>query len=66
MTATTNPTGAKPADWRDHVEQRIREWRQRTINRSGDRLAIDDFMDAESLDDLIDYVCDEYSGPACA
>lgn len=54
---------AEPVAWRDHVEQRIREWRQRTMNRSGDHLAIDDFMDAESIDDLVDYVCDEWAGP---
>lgn len=28
-------------------------------NRSGDCLALDDFMNTESLADLIDFVCDE-------
>lgn len=56
----------QPVAWRDHVEQRIRGWRQRTMNRSGDRLALDDMMGQESIDDLIDYVCDEWSDPAPA
>jgi hypothetical protein len=43
------------------VEQRIRGWRQRHMNKSGDRLAIDDFMGQESIDDLVDYVCDEWA-----
>jgi hypothetical protein len=43
------------------VEQRIRGWRQRTMNKSGDRLAIDDFMGQESIDDLVDCVCDEWA-----
>lgn len=54
---------AQPVAWRDHVEQRLRTWRQRFVNRSGDQLALDDFMDAESLEDLIDFVCDEWSAP---
>ena len=41
------------------VEQRLQNWRQRTMNLSGDRLALDDFMGQESIDDLIDCVCDE-------
>jgi ribA/ribD-fused uncharacterized protein len=45
------------ADWEATVEQRIRSWKQRVMNRSGDRLAIDDLMDQESLEDLIDCVC---------
>ena len=57
---------AQPVAWRDHVEQRIRGWRQRTMNRSGDRLALDDMMGQDSIDDLIDYVCDEWSDPAPA
>ena len=52
-----------PVAWRDHVEQRLLTWRQSFVNRSGDQLALDDFMDKESLDDLIDYVCDEYTTP---
>ena len=53
----------EPVAWRDHVEQRLLTWRQSFVNRSGDQLALDDFMDKESLDDLIDYVCDEYTTP---
>lgn len=41
----------------DVVEQRLLTWRQSHMNKSGDRLALDDFMDKESLDDLIDFVC---------
>lgn len=41
----------------DVVEQRLLTWRQSRMNRSGDMLALDDFMDKESLDDLIDFVC---------
>ena len=52
----------KPA-WRDHVEQRLLTWRQSFVNKSGDQLALDDFMDKRSLDDLIDFVCDEYTAP---
>lgn len=47
----------------DHIEQRLLTWRQRTMNKSGDQLALDDFMDKESLADLIDFVCDEYAMP---
>ena len=36
------------------------------MNRSGDRLALDDMMGQDSIDDLIDYVCDEWSDPAPA
>jgi hypothetical protein len=53
-----------PAPWRDHVEDRLRTWKQRTMNKSGDMLALDDFMDSESLEDLIDFVCDEWAEPA--
>ena len=45
----------------DHIEQRLRTWRQRQMSRSGDRLALDDFMGADSIDDLVDFVCDEYA-----
>ena len=48
---------AVPADWADQVEQRLLTWRQRMMNRSGDRLALDDFMGQDSIDDLIDFVC---------
>ena len=60
------PRAAQPmqaAPWRDHVEQRLLTWRQRSMNKSGDMLALDDFMDKESLADLIDFVCDEWAGP---
>jgi hypothetical protein len=56
----------EPAGWREHVEQRIRTWRQRAMNTSGDRLAIDDFMGQESIDDLVDFVCDEWAQPPAA
>ena len=45
----------------DHIEQRLRTWRQQQMNCSGDRLALDDFMGEESIDDLVDFVCDEYA-----
>jgi hypothetical protein len=54
---------AEPVAWRDHVEQRLRAWKQPHINRSGDQLALEDFMGADDIDNLIDYVCDEWSGP---
>ena len=53
----------EPVAWRDHVEQRLLTWRQSFVNRSGDQLALDDFMDKQSLDDLVDFVCDEYTTP---
>lgn len=60
--ASAEPAG--PVAWREHVEQRIRSWRQSTLTRSGDRLAIDDYMGADDIDDLVDYVCDERADPA--
>ena len=45
----------------DHIEQRLRTWRQQHMNRSGDRLALDDFMGEDSIADLVDFVCDEYA-----
>ena len=51
--------GSEPMAWREHVEQRLLAWRQSFVNRSGDQLALDDFMDEQSIDDLIDFVCDE-------
>lgn len=57
------PHEQEPVAWRDHVNQRLRTWRQSFVNRSGDQLALDDFMDKRSLDDLIDFVCDEYTFP---
>ena len=53
----------EPVAWRDHVEQRLLTWRQSFVNKSGDQLALDDFMDKRSLDDLIDFVCSEYTSP---
>ena len=53
--------GSEPEAWREHVEQRLLAWRQSFVNRSGDQLALDDFMDEQSLDDLIDFVCDEWA-----
>jgi len=52
----------EPVAWCDHVEHRLLTWRQSFVNRSGDQLALDDFMDQRSLEDLIDFVCDEYYG----
>ena len=57
------PPQREPLTWSNHVEQRMLQWRQRFVTGSGDRLALDDFMDKESLDDLIDFVCDESVGP---
>ena len=55
----------EPAEsWRDHVEQMLRTWRCSHLNEDGDRLALDDFMDQESIEDLIDFVCDEWAAPA--
>ena len=45
----------------DHIEQRLLTWQQQRMNKSGDRLALDDFMEKDSIDDLIDFVCDEYA-----
>jgi hypothetical protein len=45
----------------DHIEQRLLTWQQQRMNKSGDRLALDDFMGKDSIDDLIDFVCDEYA-----
>lgn len=55
---------AQPTLTAEIVERRLRTWRQRFVNRSGDQLALDDFLDRESLDDLVDFVCDEYSKEA--
>ena len=45
----------------EHIEQRLRTWRQKNMNRSGDRLALDDFMGENSIADLVDFVCDEHA-----
>lgn len=47
--------------WKALVAARLRAWRQSLVDRSGDQLALDDFMDKQSLEDLIRFVC---SGPA--
>ena len=57
------PVKQEPVAWCDHVEHRLLTWRQSFVNRSGDQLALDDFMDQRSLEDLIDFVCDEYTAP---
>jgi hypothetical protein len=57
------PQAAQPVAWSDEVEQRILTWRARMMNVDGDRLAIDDFMDKESLDDLVDFVCAPLATP---
>ena len=43
------------------VENRLRAWRQRSMNRSGDMLALDDFMGQDSIEDLVDHVCNRYA-----
>lgn len=58
------PPSAQPTLTAEIVECRLRTWRQRFVNRSGDQLALGDFLDRESLDDLVDFVCDEYSKEA--
>lgn len=58
------PPSAQPTLTAEIVERRLRTWRQRFVNRSGDQLALGDFLDRESLDDLVDFVCDEYSKEA--
>lgn len=42
----------------DHIEQRLRTWRQQHMNLHGDHLALDDFMEDDTIADLVDYVCD--------
>lgn len=54
---------AEPVAWRDHVEARIRGWRRSQMNSDGDRLSISDLMNPEEIDDLVDYVCDEFTRP---
>ena len=57
---------AAAESWRDHVEQRRLTWRQSFVTDSGDQLALDDFVDKRSLDDLLNFVLDEYTHPAPA
>jgi hypothetical protein len=64
LAAAPQPPSAQPTLTAEIVERRLRTWRQRFVNRSGDQLALDDFLDRESLDDLVDFVCDEYSKEA--
>ncbi len=54
------------AGWADVVEQRLLTWRTRMMNEDGDRPALDDFMDKESIDDLIDCVCAPITEPQTA
>ena len=54
---------AEPVAWRDHVEARIRGWRRSQMNSDGDRISVSDLMYPEEIDDLVDYVCDEYTSP---
>jgi hypothetical protein len=43
----------------DDVFQRLHNWRQRwSSNHDGDRCGLDDFLGAEILEDLVDYVCE--------
>jgi hypothetical protein len=43
----------------DDVFQRLHNWRQRwSSNLDGDRCGLDDFLGAEILEDLVDYVCE--------
>ena len=60
---TVEPEANEPVAWRDHVETRIRGWRSSQMNSDGDRLSIIDLMNPEEIDDLVDYVCDEYTRP---
>jgi len=62
--AAPQPPSAQPTLTAEIVERRLRTWRQRFVDRSGDQLALGDFLDRESLDDLVDFVCDEYSEEA--
>jgi hypothetical protein len=48
---------AEPVAWPDLVEDRLWSWRQSFVNKSGDQLMLEDFMDKRSIDDLIDFVC---------
>ena len=64
LAAAPQPPSTQPTLTAEIVERRLRTWRQRFVNRSGDQLALDDFLDRESLDDLVDFVCDEYSKEA--
>lgn len=64
LAAAPQPPSAQPTLTAEIVERRLRTWRQRFVNRSGDQLALGDFLDRESLDDLVDFVCDEYSKEA--
>ena len=54
-------SNSEPVAWLDEVKRRLLTWRHSFVNRHGDQLALDDFMDTRSLDDLIDFVCDRAS-----
>lgn len=45
----------------DHIEGKLHAWRQSAMNKSGDRLAFGDFMGDDSIDDLVDFVCDQWA-----
>lgn len=64
--ALAEPQQEPSVAWRDHVEQRLLSWRQRFVNKCGDQLELQDFMGQESIDDLLDYVLDEFTEPAQA
>lgn len=56
--APAAPQG-EPVAWRAHVERRIRSWRRRASGNSEYTPALADFMGRESIDDLVQFVCDE-------
>lgn len=58
-----HPTAAPAVSWRDHVEQRLHSWRSTTMNEDGDCVSLSDYLNWETMDDLIDFVCDESVGP---
>ncbi len=47
-----------PEGLADHIEWRLLIWRRGVMNINGDCLSLSDFMDKDSIDDLVDYVCD--------
>ena len=66
MLATSDPEGHRQAI-ADHaadtllsaslIEDRLHAWRRQTMNDDGDCLALDDYMSAETIEDLLDFVC---------
>lgn len=58
--AACEAAGSIPSEaggWAEVVEDRLNDWRQRHMNGDGDRLALDDYMGSEAVEDLIDFVC---------